>query len=88
MELIAFAFNAKSLAIVILNFLPFPSSFLNGLQKVFLDVICDACGPCHTTCFTLFLVASIYSILKITKIRNKVEGDTGFNCSWLKGQRN
>ena len=88
MGLIAFAFNAKSLAIATLTFLPFSSSFLNGLQKFFLDVICDVCGPCHATCFTLFLVASIYSILKITKIRNKIEVDTGFNCSWLKRQRN
>ena len=47
----------------------------------FEDVICDAFDSCHTMCFSLFTLTSIYSIHKITKIRNsetlnKMESDT------------
>ena len=51
------------------------------ITMFFEDVICDAFNYCHTMCFSLFTLTSIYSIHKITKIRNsetlnKMEGDT------------
>ena len=50
------------------------------VTNVFEDAICDACDSCDAMYFFLFMVTSIHSFLKVTKIRNsetlnKMQGD-------------
>ena len=46
------------------------------VNNVFKDVTSDAYDPCNSIYFALFAVTSIQIIQRITKIRNKMEGNT------------